>query len=151
MGKLGNTGLYVVVFDAKEDRHFNDRTQPPLLLGSINTHITMKVGQNGEAFFLVTDFDGNPVSDMDISTVLGDFSSQSVRYDGNGRKVDLISPLDKNVFGKNIVLGRTDKNGVLRTQLRGKVDEYFMRTFQNQYEFDETGRYPSFFVTGTKK
>ncbi len=56
MQKIRPTGLYTVFFDDKEDRYFNGRVQPPLLFGSINAHITMKIGQNGEAFFFVNDF-----------------------------------------------------------------------------------------------
>jgi hypothetical protein len=110
----------------------------------------MKISQNGEAFFFVNDFTGNPVGDMQIRAVLNDFVSHSVNYGEGGRKISLISPLDKKVFSGEVTLGKTDKNGILRTGLKGKINEYFGRTFENSYDFDENGNYPSFFLTGEK-
>jgi len=82
----------------------------------------MKVGLNGETFFFVNDFAGNPVGDMQIRAVLNDFVSHSAIYSEEGRKINLISPLDKKVFSGEVTLGKTDKNGILKTEL---LEEYF--------------------------
>lgn len=148
--KLWEVGLFAIFFENKEDRYFNGRMQAPLLLGSINSHITMKVGQNGETFFFVNDFAWNPVGDMQITAVLNDYESHSTVYNEQGRKMSLNSPLDNKVFSGEVTLGKTDKNGILKTELKWKISEFFSRTFENSYEFDENGKYPSFFVTGQK-
>ena len=100
----------MVTFASKDDRYFNDRTQPPLLLGSVNAHTTMKVSQNGEAFFFVNDFTGNPVADMEVSVNVNDYSSHTTTYENGIRKIVPNPNLDVPVYSKSIVLGKTNKD-----------------------------------------
>jgi uncharacterized protein YfaS (alpha-2-macroglobulin family) len=116
----------------------------------IDTHITMKIGQNGEAFFFVNDLAGNPASDMQITARVNDFISHTVNYDGGSRTMRLLSPIGKTVLSEPISLGKTGADGILRVDLRKKIQDAFGRTFENTYEFDENGKYPSFFVTAEK-
>lgn len=83
-----------------------------------------------------------------MSVNINEFSSREVTYTATGRNITEKSPFEKNIYSKKILLGKTDKNGILRTNLKGKVDDYFLKTFENQYEFEEAGKYTSFFVTG---
>ena len=146
--KLGKTGLYVVIFSDKNDRYYNGRMQAPLLLGSINAHTTMKVSKNGQAFFFVNDFAGKPLENIEMSVNVNTFSSRDTNYDNGTATVTEHSPFDKSVYSKSIVLWKTDKNGILQTNLKGKIDDYFTKTFDNSYDFDQVGKYDSFFVTG---
>ncbi len=110
LSKLGGTGLFMVVFQNKEDRNSYGRTQSPLLLGSINAHTTMKVGQDGEVFFFVNDFTGKPIEGMEMTVSVNEFSSKETTYGNNGRTEKQKSPLEKPVYSKSIVLGKTDKD-----------------------------------------
>jgi hypothetical protein len=84
--------------------------QPPILAGTINAHTTMKVSQNGEAFFFVNDFSGKPVEGMEMSVAVNDFSSQEAAYANGNRTVTMHSPLDRNVYSKQIILVKTNKD-----------------------------------------
>jgi hypothetical protein len=138
----------MVLFSDKNDRYYNNRIQPPLLLGSVNAHTMMKVSKNGEAFFFVNDFAGKPLEGVELNVAVNEFASQESAYTPNNqRNIIQHSPLEKPVYSKSILLGKTNKDGILKTQLKGKIDDYFGKTFDNRYEFEDMGKYPSFFVT----
>ncbi|MGB2110519.1 MAG: hypothetical protein ACPHY8_00900 [Patescibacteria group bacterium] len=52
---MARSGLYYVTFENPENRYFNKRYQRPLFFGIVDSHITMKVSKNGQAFFFVND------------------------------------------------------------------------------------------------
>lgn len=148
--KLWSHGLYVVVFSDQADRYYNNRVQSPVLLWSVSAHTTMKISQNGEAFFFVNDFSGKPVEGMDLSVAVNEFVSKNTTYANGNRTVTQISPLTNTVYWKQITLWKTNKDGILKINLRGKIENVYNKTFENSYEFDEMGKYDSFFVTGKK-
>lgn len=148
---LGNRWLFVAFFSKKEDRYFNEKIQKPMLFWITNAHTTMKVGTNGEAFFFVNDFSGKPVADLEIHANINEFSSRRVTYDGNWRTEYDNSPLEKPIYSENIFLGKTDKFWILKTSLQWKIQESYQKTFENNYEYDESGIYSSFFITGKNK
>jgi hypothetical protein len=139
----------MVLFTDIQDRDYNKRIQPPLLFGMINAHTTMKVSQNGEAFFFVNDFAGNPIENIEMSVNVNEFHSKETTHTNEGNTITQHSPLDTSVYSKAIPLGKTNKEGILKTNIKGKIDDYFGKTFDDRYEFDESGIYSSFFITGS--
>ena len=143
------SGLYFVVFENPKERFFNNKIHKPILFGIVDAHITMKLSRNWEAFFFVNDFYWNPLANQKIRLYLNNFNSKKEYYNRKTGKWEYkyFSPLDKNVFSKPIILWKTDKNWVLKVNLKWKVDDFFGRTFEDKWYYDYYWIDNSFFVT----
>ncbi|MDD3646175.1 MAG: MG2 domain-containing protein [Candidatus Gracilibacteria bacterium] len=148
LGKRAQNGLYYISFSNYIDREFNHRVQKPILFGIVGSHITMKLSRNGEAFFLVNDFEGNPLSGQNIRAYINDFQTKSREWDNDkGEYIETIySPLDSTVLSKEIILGQTKADGILQVNIKDKIPDLFERTFNNDWEYDWTGIYNSLFI-----
>ncbi|MDD2907509.1 MAG: alpha-2-macroglobulin family protein [Candidatus Gracilibacteria bacterium] len=141
-------GLYVVYFSDSLDREYNSRVNKPLFFGIVNSHITMKTSRNGEGFFFVNDFDGNPLGGQKIEAYLNDFAEIEKIYNDTKNDFDVKynSVIDKDIFSKKIYLGETGPDGILKVNLKDLVSDYFIRTFEDNWEYDWTKTYKSFLV-----
>gem|GEM_PF-597664 len=106
IGNPARSGLYYVTFSDPEDRVFNERVQPPVFFGIIDSHITMKISRNGEAFFFVNDFSGKPLANQNIRVYANEFVAKDTQWNREKGEYDVtyFSPLEKNVFGTSILL-----------------------------------------------
>jgi hypothetical protein len=57
IGTPALSGLFVLQIKDQKLRISNDTIQSPTLFGIVDSHITMKISRNGEAFFFVNDFE----------------------------------------------------------------------------------------------
>ncbi len=148
IGLPSRSGLYFLTFEDEKEREFSKKVQEPIFFGIIDSHITMKISRNGEAFFFVNDFSGKPLSWQHIRVYANEFISKDSQW--NSEKQDYVdsyySPLENNIFGKAISLWKTDKNGVLKVNMKDAVDDVFWKTFQS-WNYDWDGNYDSFFIT----
>jgi len=62
IGDPARSGLYYVTFSDTSEREYNQRVQEPIFFGIIDSHVTMKVSKNGQAFFFVNDLAGKPLA-----------------------------------------------------------------------------------------
>lgn len=140
--------LYYLTFWNYIDREFNMRVQKPILFGVINSHITMKLWRNWEAFFFVNDFAWNPLSWQNLRIYLNDFKSKEKIWNEKELNYDekYFSPLDKRVLSQAMIVWTTWKDWVLKVNLKDKVPEYFYRTLDNDWDYDWSGIYNSFFI-----
>lgn len=141
-------GLYYVSFVSENDIDFNSRINKPIFFWIVNSHIMMKISKSWEAFFFVNDFEGNPLWNQKISVYLNDYKEIEKAYNRDTRKMDetYISPLKNGVFSKEIVLWNTNDLWILKVDLKEKVDNYFLRTFEDRWQYDYSWLYKSFFV-----
>ncbi len=149
IGKPARSGLYFVTFSDYQDRNINNSLQFPLFFGIIDSHITMKVSKNGEGYFFVNDFDGNPVADQEIRVYLNKFVAHTHKYNKNTKKQDYTynSPLNNSVLWKEIFLWKTGEDGVLQVDLKNKLEGAFEKTFSADWSYKYTWINESFFVT----
>ena len=143
------SGLYFVTFTDSKDRLFNGKLQKPALFWIIDSHITMKLSRNGEVFFFVNDFEWNPLANQNIRLYINEFKTKQRKWDYNlDKRVETyFSPLDKNVLSDEIRLWKTDKNGVLKVNIKDKVNDYFYKTFENINDYKWSWVDNSFFIT----
>ncbi len=145
--------LYYVSFADTKDRNLWNSFQYPIFFWIIDSHITMKISRNWEWFFFVNDFAWNPLEWQQIRAYINNFvdhektrNSWSWDYD-----TKYFSPLDKLVLWEAIVLGKTDKNWILKVNLKDKIDNAFEKTFEKPRDYDYSWIYNNFFVTSTSK
>lgn len=152
LGSPARSWLYYMTFVNPDDRVTNGRAFEAEFFGIIDSHITMKLSKNGEAFFFVNDLAGKPLADQELRVYVDDFSSFSKKYDREQKKdiKTYTSVIENEVLGKPILLGTTGKDGVLRVNMKEKADTYFQRSFES-YEYDWQGKYNSFFVTSASE
>ena len=143
------SGLYYVTFAHEKDRQTLNKIQKPLFFGIIDSHITMKVSRNGEWYFFVNDFDGNPLAWQNVRAYVNSYKDFTAKYnrETNKRDITFHSPLDKKVLWNSIVLGKTGKDWVLKVDLNSKVWDAFKKTFWDDWNFEYNGRDESFFIT----
>lgn len=140
--------LYFISFSDSNDRNYNWNLQKPILFWIINSHVTLKLSKNWEAFFFVNDFDWNPLANQNIRLYINEFKAQEEKYNGEERKeyIKYYSPFVHNVLGNAIVLWKTWKDWVLKVNLKWIVDNYFDKTNQN-YDYKYSWIDDSFFIT----
>ena len=143
--------LYYVIFENKEDREYNNNINYPEFFGIIDSHITMKISKNWEAFFFVNDFNWNALPDQTIKLYSNNFKSKKKDYNYSNKKYEInyYSPLEKSVFDEPIVLWKTWKDWILKVDLKDKVKNYFYKTLLNDWQFDYEWLYDSFFVSAS--
>jgi len=149
IGNPARSGLYFVTFEDTEQRYFNQRLQEPIFFGIIDSHITMKVSKNGEAFFFVNDFEWKPLAKQNIRAYVNTYKSHESKYNNSSRKYDKIhfSPLETSIFGTWVILWQTWADWVLKVNLKGKIDEVFEKTFSDTWSYEYSGNHNSFFIT----
>lgn len=151
--EIARSGLYYVTFQNPENRFFNQRYQQPLLFWIVDSHITMKVSKNGEAFFFVNDFEWTPLANQNIRIAVNDFSGYN-RYWNSAEKTyekTYNSPLENWVFQKAQYLWVTDENGVLQVNLSDFVSDAYQKTFWEWYYEYSKGKFESFMVTSSSE
>lgn len=139
--------MYYVSFDNYLDRNFNNKVQEPLLFWFVNSHITMKISRNQEAFFFVNDLSWNPLPDQEISIDINEFSTKEYNYETDSYKIK--SPLDYNVLTWNSILWKTDKNWILKVDLSKKIDDAFYKTLLNSWNYSFDRKDNSFFISSS--
>lgn len=146
------SGLYYVTFENQSDREYNNIIQKPIFFWIIDSHITMKISANWEAFFFVNDFNWNPLVNQDIRVYLNDFKSKKHNYNYDKDKDESIyySPFEKNVLSKAINLWKTWKDWILKVDLKWKIDDAFSRTFDS-WDYSYNWNLNSLFVTSASK
>ena len=141
-----------MTFTKEPERTNFAKVQTPLFFGMIDSHITMKISKNGEAFFFVNDFKGNALAGQKIRVYSNEFKEKDTQYSyENGKyseKATYFSPLDTNVFISGAILGETDVNGILKIQLKDKVAAHFQKTLDS-WDYGSDGKWDSFFVTAS--
>jgi len=144
--------LYYVTFKDKEDRYVNNNLQYPIFFGIIDSHITMKISKNGQWFFFVNDFEWKPLSNQEIRIYVNKFQDHKKNWDykTNKETIKYFSPLDKLVLWKEIYLWKTNEQGILKVNLKWKIDWVFNKTFQS-WDYKYNGINDSFFVTSASK
>jgi len=150
--KLARSWLYVVYFENVDDREYNNRIQKPIFFGIIDSHITMKVSANWEWFFFVNDFNWNALPWQEIRAYLNDFKSQKREYNYEKREYETkyFSPFENNVLSKEILLWKTDKNWILKVDLKDKINGYFDRTME-WWDYSYNWNLNSFFITSASE
>ena len=143
------SGLYFVTFADSSDRNFNNRLQKPILFWIVDAHITMKLSRNWEVYFFVNDFSWKPLANQNIRLYINNFKTKNRKWDSVNDKyvVTYNSVLKNNVLSKPIILWKTDKNWILKTNLKWKVESYFQKTFENKYNYKWSWIDDSFFIT----
>ncbi|MDD3794035.1 MAG: alpha-2-macroglobulin family protein [Candidatus Gracilibacteria bacterium] len=151
VGENDPKGMYMLSFLSESDIEFNSRINKPIFFSIVNSHIIMKVSKSGEGFFFVTDFLGNPLPDQEIGVYLNDFEEIQKNYNRETYDYDITynSVIEKNVYSEKIILGKTDATGVLKVDLKGKINDYFDRTFEDERSYDWNKMYKSFLVKST--
>ena len=149
---VAKTWLYFVEFSNTEDREYNWKFNYPIFFWIVDSHITMKVSKNWEAFIFVNDFAWNPLPKQKISVYLNDFKEKEKNWNDKNADYDtkFLSVLDKTIFWKAIDLWFTWDDWILKVDLKGKVgDAYtiFQRTFEDEWQFDWEWLHSTFFVT----
>jgi len=141
--------LYFVTFANKEDRNINNNLQNPIFFWIIDSHITMKISKNWESFFFVNDFEWKPLEKQKIRIYVNKFREKERKWNREIRKSETtyFSPLDKLVLWKEIVLWETNSEWILKVNLKGKVDNAFNKTFNNEWNYEYNWINDSFFVT----
>ncbi len=135
-------GLYYVTFSNSDDREFSGKFQEPVFFWVVNSHITMKVSRNWEAFFFVNDFAWNPLNAQEIKVYLNDFLTKKQKDEPTS------SALTKQIYSKEISLWKTWADWVLKVDLKWKIDWAFEKTFSFENDYEEN-KYDSFFVTSS--
>ncbi len=145
------TWLYFVEFSDKDDREYNWKFNYPIFFWIIDSHITMKVSKNWEAFIFVNDFEWNPLSKQKISLYLNDFKELEKNWNRDKWDYDTnyLSVLDKNIYWDEIVLWNTWIDWILKVDLKQKVWDAFFRTFNEEWEYDWEWLYKTFFVVSS--
>lgn len=143
------SGLYYVVFENKEDRTSNKIAHAPIFFGIVDSHITMKVSKNWEAFFFVNDFSGKPLANQNIRLYINNYQDKSRTYNRTTRKHDetYYSPFETPVLWEAEYLWKTNEEWILQVDLSDKVWDLYNRTFKNWWEEQENGKYKSIFIT----
>jgi len=149
--------LYFVTFEDKNLRNFNNTIQSPLFFGIIDSHLTMKISKNWEWFFFVNDFDWKPLANQNIRAYINDFSAFNVKRDDKLKDniTTYFTVLNKNIFSKEIILWKTDKNWILKVNLDDKIKiktQYgesspFDLTYEDRWQENSEWKYPSIFIT----
>lgn len=152
-----NTWLYFVNFVNKSDRKYNQKINYPIFFGVVNSHITMKISRNSEAFFFVNDFEWNPLENQNIKLYLNNFKSFQKRWNSKKKDYDIsyFSALDSDVFYESIDLWKTDKDWVLKLKLKEITEDpylsddlrsAFQKTFEAEWSYNYSGVYDTFFI-----
>lgn len=142
-------GLYILYFPWEEDREYNWKINKPILFGVANSHIMMKVSRNGEWFFFINDFNGKPLANQSVNVYINDFQEVETNWNEQKRDYDhkYNLPLwDNKVFSWAINLGRTWEDWVLRVDFNDRINDYFYRTFAQEWDYNWSGLYKSFFI-----
>jgi len=143
--------LYFAEFSDVVDREYNWKFNYPIFFWVVDSHITMKVSQNWEAFIFVNDFEWNPLPKQEINLYLNNFIEKEQNW--NEKKSDYdtkyFSVLDKKVFWESINLWLTGNDWILKVNLKNKVEDAFWRTFNQSWDYDWQWLYKTFFVTST--
>lgn len=143
--------LYVVYFSDKNHREYNQRLNYPIFFWVINSHITMKISRNNEAFFFVNDFYWKPLANQEIKVNLNNFEQKQQNRNEQNQKYEEVyfSPLDKSVFSTWVVLWKTWKDWILKVNIKEKIPDAFLRTFTEDRDYNYQGLYKTFFVTSS--
>ncbi len=151
VGENVKTGLYLVEFSDPADRQFNWKFNYPTFFWIIDSHITMKVSKNWEAFFFVNDFDGKPLANQKITVLVNDFKEKEKIWNNDKWDFDVtyLSVLDRNVYGEQVELWTTNTWWILKVDLKQKVSDVFMRTYSEDWDFDWEWLYKTFLVVST--
>ncbi|MFK7780706.1 MAG: MG2 domain-containing protein, partial [Candidatus Gracilibacteria bacterium] len=149
IGKVSRSGLYFVQFSDQDDRNYFNKMNYPIFFGIVDSHITMKISKNGEAFFFVNDFKGKPLANQNIKLYLNDFKGIEKQWNSGKRDYDVkhFSAINNNIFSEAIYLGLTGEDGILKINLNDKVSDAFSRTFTETWEYDWNELYKTFFIT----
>lgn len=141
--------LYFVTFEDKKLRNFNNTIQSPLFFGVIDSHLTMKISKSWQWFFFVNDFDWNPLANQNIRAYINDFQAFKINRDDKLKDniTTYFTVLDKNIFSKEIILWKTDKNWILKFNLDDKIKNAFDLTFEDWWQTDSEWKYSSIFIT----
>jgi len=150
--------LYFVQFVDSSDREFNWRYNYPIFFWIVDSHVTMKISRNWEAFFFVNDFEWKPLAKQNIKLYFNDFKEIKKEYNQNQWGYDIVelSVLDKNIFSEAIYLWLTWDDWILKVNLKELVDDpyikedlrwAFSRTFSSDWEFNWEWLYNTFFIT----
>lgn len=122
-GSMLTTGLYVISFKDPKDIAFDGRINTPILFSVVDSHITMKISKKGKAFFFVTDIaTGKPIANQQITIMknIGDLYKRTWN-EASGSYDVAYYPLSHKVFDDPIVLGNTDKDGILSVDIDNKL------------------------------
>ncbi len=140
--------LYFIEFSNPDDREYNGKFNYPIFFWIVDSHITMKVSRNGEAFFFVNDFEWNPIWNQKVSLYLNDFKDKEKIWNDKKRDYDTkyMSVLDKNIYSETVELWVTWDDWILKVNLKDKVWDAFLRTFDQPWDYDWEGIYRTFFV-----
>ena len=143
------SGLYYLVFENKEDRISNKVAHPPIFFGIVDSHITMKLSKNWEAFFFVNDFSGKPLANQNIRLYVNNYQDKSRKYNRTTREYDetFYSPFENPVLWEAEILWKTNEEWILQVDLSDKIWDLYDRTFKDWWEEQENGKYKSIFIT----
>ncbi len=152
IGKIARSGLYYVTFKNPEYRDFNNTVQTPIFFWVIDSHITMKIWRNGEAFFFVNDFSGKPLVGQKIRIYANEFIWHKREYNDKTKDYDVeyFSPENTGVFSDEIILWTTNDEWILRVNMKWKLDTAFQKTFDS-WKYKWEWNYDSFFVTSASE
>ncbi|PZM85612.1 hypothetical protein DLH72_01895 [Candidatus Gracilibacteria bacterium] len=142
------TGLFFVSFENKDDIEFNSKLNYPVFFGKVNSHIMMKLSKSGDTFFFVNDLKtGKGLENQEIFVYFNDFVEATRTWNDKNKSYDEKYDFGKNTFSEAISLGKTDKYGVLKVNLKEKFKDnhIFDRTFEN-YGEDSYEAYKTFFI-----
>ena len=146
--KKKEVGQYVLFFSKIEDITKAQNFVKPILFSILDTNIVMKVSQEGDSLFLVTDiYTWKPMKDQEIMVYQN--ISRSVERTWNSQKgmYDLkYIPLAEKRFSTWVYIWKTNNEGFLQVNLKNYIkdgDPYSL-TFEDWWGSQEDGSYRSF-------
>lgn len=151
IGEIARSGLYYVTFENPENRFFNQRYQRPLFFGIVDSHITMKISKNGEAFFFVNDLKWNPLAEQNIRIWVNNFEAFWETKNWNNQNPKLTSPLEVDIFAQAQLLWETNQDGVLQVNLNDFIQDGYQKTFWDWYSENYKWKFDSFMVTSSSE